>query len=76
MVRNGSSNYYFWILQKNQILTKTGVIITNVKEDSIAYENELQQGDVIKEIDNEPIKSISDFKKAVKKQNLKMEHYY
>ena len=47
------------------------MIITNVKEDSIAYENELQQGDVIKEIDNEPIKSISDFKKAVKKQNLK-----
>ncbi|MFH1090213.1 MAG: DegQ family serine endoprotease [Pseudomonadota bacterium] len=46
-----------------------GVIITGFEEDSPAAESGLARGDMILEINREPIKSMSDYKQAVQKLN-------
>ena len=46
-----------------------GIVVVNVEPDSLADRAGLAQGDVIKEIDRQPIKSVKDYEKIV--SNLK-----
>ncbi|HTY59211.1 MAG TPA: DegQ family serine endoprotease [Bacteroidota bacterium] len=42
-----------------------GVIVASVKPESAAYEAGIQKNDLIKEINREPVSSVSDFRKAM-----------
>jgi serine protease Do len=50
---------------------KGGVIVTDVQPGSPAQDADLRSGDIIKEIDRKPIRSITDFKDAMKKAKVK-----
>ena len=47
----------------------SGVVITQVQPDSPAGEAGLRQGDVIQEVNRQPVKSASDFRNAVAQSN-------
>jgi S1-C subfamily serine protease len=46
--------------------SETGVFITGVEQESPGYKAELEDGDVIKEIDRQKVKSIADFERITK----------
>ncbi len=48
-----------------------GVVVTKVKPDSPAFEAGILKGDIIIQVEDKEIKSISDFKKATKGKNKK-----
>ncbi len=48
-----------------------GVIVTDVKPNSPAYEEGIMKGDIVIQIENKEIKSLKDFKEAVKGKNKK-----
>ncbi len=43
----------------------TGVVVTQVQPDSPAAEAGIQRGDVVEEVNRQPVKSASDFRNAV-----------
>jgi serine protease Do len=43
----------------------TGVVVTQVQPDSPAAEAGLKRGDVVQEVNRQPVKSASDFRNAV-----------
>ena len=45
--------------------SEKGVIITGVEEGSKAYEANLRRGDLIKEINRNPVNGVDDFRKAI-----------
>jgi serine protease Do len=50
---------------------KRGVIVTDVIPGSPAQEADIRSGDVIREIGRKPIRSVAEFKEAVKRSNVK-----
>ncbi len=50
---------------------KRGVIVTDVTPGSPAQEADIRSGDVIKEIGRRPVRSVAEFKEAVKRSNIK-----
>lgn len=50
---------------------KKGVIVTDVIPGSPAQEADIRSGDVIREIGRKPIRSVAEFKEAVKRSNVK-----
>lgn len=50
---------------------RRGVIVTDVVPGSPANEADVRSGDVIKEIGRKPIKSVAEFKDAIKRSNVK-----
>ena len=50
---------------KMDMAEKEGLLITGVKEDSPAGESDLKAGDVIVEINREPVKTMGDFRKQM-----------
>jgi Do/DeqQ family serine protease len=57
--------------QQNDIREKTGVVVTDVTEGSPADDAGLQRGDVIKEVNDAPVKEISDYNAAVDRAKSK-----
>ena len=43
----------------------TGVVVTNIDPNSAAADSGLQRGDVIQEVNHQPVKSASDFERAI-----------
>lgn len=50
---------------------RKGVIVTDVIPGSPAQEADIRSGDVIREIGRRPVRSVADFKEAVKRSNVK-----
>jgi len=50
---------------------RKGVIVTDVLPGSPAQEADIRSGDVIREIGRRPVRSVADFKEAVKRSNVK-----
>jgi len=50
---------------------KRGVIVTDVTPGSPAQEADIRSGDFIKEIGRRPVRSVAEFKEAVKRSNIK-----
>lgn len=50
---------------------RKGVIVTDVLPGSPAQEADIRSGDVIREIGRGPVRSVADFKEAVKRSNVK-----
>ncbi len=50
---------------------KKGVIVTDVIPGSPAQEADIRSGDVIREIGRKPVRSVAEFKEAVKRSNVK-----
>lgn len=48
-----------------------GVVVTNVKDDSLASQAGITTGDVIERVGNTPVATVEDFKKAVEALSLK-----
>ena len=44
----------------------TGVVVTNVDPDSKAAESGLKRGDVIQEVNHQPVKNTADFERAIR----------
>lgn len=53
--------------QQLSITEKSGVVVVNVESGSLADESGIQPGDVIKEVNRKPVRSISDFNAAILK---------
>jgi serine protease Do len=51
--------------QLNLPATTSGVVVTNVNPDSAAAQAGLQEGDVIQEVNRQPVRSISDYQRAM-----------
>ena len=47
--------------------TTTGVVVTNIKPSSTAADSGLRQGDVIMEVNHQPVKEVSDLNQALSK---------
>lgn len=47
--------------------TKDGVIVSDVKQGSLSDEGGIRRGDVILEVNRQPIKNISDYRQSIKK---------
>jgi len=65
--------------KKLKIEEKNGVIITNIEGDSPAANSELRTGDIILEVNNQSIKTVSDYKKIIrelKKSDSKIILFY
>jgi serine protease Do len=58
------------LAEKLKINVTEGVVVADVAPDSLAADVGIQRGDVITEIDRQPVKSLKDFKDAVAKANL------
>lgn len=50
---------------------KRGVIVTDVTPGSPAQEADIRSGDIIREIGRRPVRSVAEFKEAVKRSNVK-----
>lgn len=61
---------------KYAITDSTGVIITNIKQNSLADQKELQVGDVIFKINNRSIKSIADVDKQLKDKDYEVNYFF
>jgi serine protease Do len=48
-----------------------GVVISGIKKDSPASDAGLQRGDLIQEIEHEPVENLSDYKRIMKESSLK-----
>lgn len=50
---------------------RTGVVVTDVRPGSPAYEADIRRGDVIKEVNKKTIRNVKDFREAIRTANLK-----
>jgi serine protease Do len=48
-----------------------GVVISGIKKDSPASDAGLQRGDLIQEIEHEPVENLSDYKRIMKESSSK-----
>lgn len=55
--------------EKSKYAVESGVIVEKVREDGLADEAQLKQGDIITHVDGEPITTEKDFLKATKEPN-------
>ncbi|MEA1994714.1 MAG: DegQ family serine endoprotease [Campylobacterota bacterium] len=56
-----------YVRKEYNLKTNNGVVITNIKENSIAHLSGLRKGDVILEVNREKVKDIANFNKKIKK---------
>lgn len=56
-----------YMRKEYNLKTNNGVVITNIKENSIAHLSGLRKGDVILEVNRKKVKDIADFNKKIKK---------
>ncbi|MCX8156832.1 MAG: PDZ domain-containing protein [Verrucomicrobiae bacterium] len=54
------------LARKFAVQAKAGVVVTAVAADSPAAEKEIKPGDVITEVDHQPVRSLQDFREALK----------
>lgn len=54
------------LMNENKITEKEGILITQINTGSIAYKNGLNVGDIILEINQQPINDIQEFKEILK----------
>jgi serine protease Do len=55
------------LAERLSLNTETGVVVTQVEPGSVAEEKGMQHGDIITEVNRQPVKSAEDFKNAVAK---------
>jgi serine protease Do len=50
---------------------RKGIIVTDIQPGSPAENADIRAGDIIKEMNRKPVKSVADFKEIIKKANIK-----
>ncbi|GAB3324921.1 trypsin-like peptidase domain-containing protein [Larkinella ripae] len=58
------------IKQYNHLNGKTGVIVVSTEADGVAYNSELQQGDIIVEFNGQPITSVDDLHRFLTEETI------